>query len=149
MGNANFLFPAEKEWKEHLDVVHMHNVLWHQGDGPKSQDQSKYSSTSPISEESSFTQILTETVGKPRKRTEREISPWRYNEDGKQVTPSVKNQKIDHGNPKETNAKRFKKRREGLYVVYDLIEGPEVYKKERVFEGKEGVGGGGDKMDLD
>jgi hypothetical protein len=54
-------------------------------------------------------------------------SPWLYDANGKQVTPLLDGLPTEEGHPKENNAKRFMKKREGLHVVLVPIETPEAF----------------------
>jgi hypothetical protein len=53
-------------------------------------------------------------------------------EHGRQVTPSVRNQQIEEGRAKENNARRFVRKLDGIYWVYELIKSPEEYMKIQV-----------------
>lgn len=52
----------------------------------------------------------------------RTVSPWLFDLNGKQVTPSLESLPIEDGHPKENNTKRFMKKREGLHLVLVPIE---------------------------
>jgi hypothetical protein len=54
------------------------------------------------------------------------------------VTPSVKNQPVEEGRARVNNAGRFRKKREGLYVVLEPIQDPEVYLKMKNPDNDEG-----------
>ena len=52
-----------------------------------------------------------------------------YDEDGRQVTPLLKSQPEEGGRAKDNNAARFRKQRDGLYVILVPIDNPEAYMK--------------------
>jgi hypothetical protein len=54
---------------------------------------------------------------------------WLTDANGTQVTPSVEDQPIEEGRARENNAKRFVKKRAGLYVVLEPVKAPETYLK--------------------
>ena len=58
-----------------------------------------------------------------------ENGPWLYDASGKQVTPSIKGQKIEAGRARDNNARRFAKQKGGLYVVLNPVKSPEKYMK--------------------
>ncbi len=60
-------------------------------------------------------------IGYPTEKTEKELSPWLFDKDGNQVTPSVKDQKIEMGIARENNQKRFKKVRDGMDIIFEPI----------------------------
>ncbi|PVH67640.1 hypothetical protein DL98DRAFT_369339, partial [Cadophora sp. DSE1049] len=77
------VFASRQEWKDHLEVKHLVPFSWHMGDGPKATDLS----------------------GKPKGI----IDPiWLNDENGKQVTPSVKGQALEEGRASILNKKRFR-----------------------------------------
>lgn len=45
---------------------------------------------------------------------------------GREVTPSVKDQRIEEGRAKDNNEKRFRKKREGIHIVLEKIKPTEV-----------------------
>jgi hypothetical protein len=53
-------------------------------------------------------------------------------EDGRQVTPSVKNQPIEEGRAKDNNARRFVRKIDGIHWIYERIKSPEAYMKVQV-----------------
>jgi hypothetical protein len=61
--------------------------------------------------------LLTKPVEIPNNPEPRTASPWLFDENGKQVTPSIDGLPLEDGHPTDNNAKRFMKKREGLYVV--------------------------------
>ena len=52
--------------------------------------------------------------------------------DGRQVTPSVQSQPIEEGRAKENNARRFIRKIDGIYWIYERIKSPEEYMKVQV-----------------
>jgi hypothetical protein len=46
-----------------------------------------------------------------------------------QATPSIKDQPIEEGIAKDNNAARFRKKRDGLYIILEPVENPEAYMK--------------------
>ena len=49
--------------------------------------------------------------------------------DGRQVTPSVKDQPIEEGRARDNNARRFVRKIDGIHYIYERIKSPEVYRK--------------------
>jgi hypothetical protein len=49
--------------------------------------------------------------------------------DGRQVTPSVKDQPIEEGRARDNNARRFVRKIDGIEYVYERIKSPEAYRK--------------------
>lgn len=60
---------------------------------------------------------------------------WLNDAEGNQVTPSVENQPVERGKASVNNAKRFIKKREGIYVVLEPVKDPEAYMKFPVDDG--------------
>jgi hypothetical protein len=58
-----------------------------------------------------------------------DIAPWLMDHNGRHVTPSVKDQPIEEGRAKDNNAKRFNRKVEGIYWVYERIESPKAHVK--------------------
>jgi hypothetical protein len=52
--------------------------------------------------------------------------------DGQQVTPSVQDQPIEEGRAKDNNARRFIRKVDGIYWIYERIKSPEAYMKVQV-----------------
>jgi hypothetical protein len=52
---------------------------------------------------------------------------WLHGGPKGQLTPSVRDQPIEEGRAKDNNARRFVKKREGLYVVLEPVKNPEAY----------------------
>ncbi|KAH7346448.1 hypothetical protein BKA65DRAFT_399503 [Rhexocercosporidium sp. MPI-PUGE-AT-0058] len=89
-------FASRQEWKDHLEVKHIIPFSWHMGDGPKGTDLS----------------------GKPKGI----INPlWLNDENGNQVTPSVKDQALEEGRASELNKKRFRKMK-GMDIFKEKAE---------------------------
>jgi len=59
---------------------------------------------------------------------------WLTDSHGKQVTPSIKGQLIEEGRARDNNARRFVKKREGIYVVLEPIKNPEEYAKVQIYD---------------
>ncbi|PMD35276.1 hypothetical protein L207DRAFT_637659 [Hyaloscypha variabilis F] len=99
-------FMTKAEWKSHINQRHLIPFAWHMGDGPKGTSLSIYPDSEP--------------------------SPWLKDKDGRQVTPSVHNQPIEEGRAKENNARRFVRKIDGIFWVYERISSPEAYMKVQV-----------------
>jgi hypothetical protein len=52
--------------------------------------------------------------------------------EGRQVTPSVRDQPVEEGRAKDNNARRFVKKVDGIHWVYERIKSPEAYMKVQV-----------------
>jgi len=90
----NFKFKTKKELHSHIEQAHLIPFAWHMGDGSKA--------TSLAARENSDL---------------RSTSPWLFDANGNQVTPSVENIPIESGHPRHNNARRFVKKLEGIHVV--------------------------------
>ncbi|KAG4438866.1 hypothetical protein IFR05_005655 [Cadophora sp. M221] len=89
-------FASRKEWKDHLETKHLIPFSWHMGDGPKGTDLS----------------------GKPRGI----INPlWLNDENGNEITPSVKGQALEEGRASDLNKKRFRKMK-GMNIFKEKAE---------------------------
>lgn len=62
-------------------------------------------------------------------RSNSDSSPWLKDKDGRQVTPSVKDQPIEEGRAKDNNARRFVRKIDGIHYIYERIRSPEAYMK--------------------
>jgi len=103
--NKGIEFGTKQEWRNHVENVHLDHVARWQGEGPKT-------------EMSFFKKPL---LAAPYS--------FRYGGPVGQATPSVRNQPVEGGRAKDNNAARFRKKRDGLYVVFEPLDNPELYMK--------------------
>lgn len=54
---------------------------------------------------------------------------WLLDKNGRQVTPSVKDQPIEGGRAKDNNARRHKRKFDGIGYIYERVKSPEGDKK--------------------
>ncbi|TGO54365.1 hypothetical protein BCON_0108g00100 [Botryotinia convoluta] len=90
-------FEDEDKWKRHVEKKHIIRYAWHMGDGP--------------------TNSLDGLQG-PKSLT---AASYLFDRNGNQVTPSVDDQQIEDGDPKQNNKKRFKRVISGLDFVLKPI----------------------------
>ncbi|RDL36503.1 uncharacterized protein BP5553_05855 [Venustampulla echinocandica] len=91
----HFAFTFIDDLKDHIEEAHLVPFAWHMGDGPK-------------------TPSLTGTLKSRSTISE----PWLYDAGGRQVTPSVRCQRVEGGDPRFNNFRRFQKQvRGGVYSV--------------------------------
>ncbi len=76
--------------------------------------------------------MLIYKIGRPDLDAAGKIPNWLCDENGVQVTPSVEGQKVEKGNAKLNNAKRFRKKRQGIYMVLEPVANSHDYKKAQV-----------------
>ncbi|APA15477.1 hypothetical protein SS1G_13404 [Sclerotinia sclerotiorum 1980 UF-70] len=94
---TKYRFENEDDWKRHVEKKHVIRFAWHMGDGPRN------------------------SLDGPRKYDASALPPYLFDKNGVQVTPSVKDQQIEYGDPKETSAQRFKRTISGLDFVLNPI----------------------------
>jgi len=111
-----FEFGSAEEWKEHIERGHFLRFAWWMGDGPKVTgfDGTKEFDPNP----NIIPTFLTDLSGR-------------------QVTPAVTGQRIEEGSAKENNARRFRRRREGVHMVLEPVRVDDTEEGE---EGEEGTG---------
>ncbi|KAE9380281.1 hypothetical protein N431DRAFT_361804 [Stipitochalara longipes BDJ] len=114
-------FTTKAEWKTHINRRHLIPFAWHMGNGPKGTSLSAKPDPDP--------------------------SPWLKDEDGRQVTPSVRNQPIEEGRAKENNARRFVRKIDGIHWIYERIRSPEAYTQVQVQVPQTGDTSDGDDED--
>ncbi|RQM08802.1 hypothetical protein DH86_00002934, partial [Scytalidium sp. 3C] len=87
-------FWTEQDWREHVNEAHLIPFAWHMGDGPKG---TTFDTTAKLREEQSIR--------------------WLLDSEGRQVTPSIKNQLIEEGDARENNRMRFVWKRVGVDYI--------------------------------
>lgn len=75
-----------------------------------------------------YSRSLTKTLGR-KPTTARERSPWRFDSEGNEIIKSVRGQPIEEGSARENNARRFRQKMSGTYVVPDKPKALETYSK--------------------
>jgi hypothetical protein len=60
---------------------------------------------------------------------------WLHGGPEGQATPSVRYQPFEEGRAKVNNAARFRKKRDGIYVVLMPVEDPDAYMKNKLDDG--------------
>ncbi|KAF7854622.1 hypothetical protein EAF04_010430 [Stromatinia cepivora] len=94
---TKYNFENEDDWKRHVEKKHVIRFAWHMGDGPRN------------------------SLDGPQKYNASALPAYLFDKNGVQVTPSVKDQQIEYGDPKETSAQRFKRTISGLDFVLNPI----------------------------
>ncbi|CAD6446933.1 28bc44f0-32c8-4d65-92d8-c941ee4ad80e [Sclerotinia trifoliorum] len=94
---TKYRFENENDWKRHVEKKHVIRFAWHMGDGPRN------------------------SLDGPQKHNASALPAYLFDKNGVQVTPSVKDQQIEYGDPKETSAQRFKRTISGLDFVLNPI----------------------------
>lgn len=117
-------FRSKAEWKDHVTQQHLVPFAWHMGDGPKGTSLCMFSESSYHCGKEILL-LITFAAVKPKS----DIARWLMDNNGRQVTPSVKDQPIEGGRAKDNNAKRFTRKVEGIYWVYERIESPKAHMK--------------------
>ncbi|KAM0131887.1 hypothetical protein ACHAP3_006629 [Botrytis cinerea] len=90
-------FEDEDKWKRHIERKHITRYAWHMGDGPMNS---------------------LDGLNRPKSPT---VPSYLFDKNGNQVTPSVEDQKIEDGDPKQNSKKRFKRVISGLDFVLKPI----------------------------
>lgn len=114
-------FKTKEEWQNHVKAAHLDPVAWYQGDGPSV----AISFTKKPQPEATYT--------------------FASGGEDQQVTPSVRTQPLEGGRAKVNNAARFRRQRDGLYVVLVPVENPAAYMK----ADDDNDGDAGDKARMD
>jgi hypothetical protein len=117
-------FRSKAEWKDHVNQQHLIPFAWHMGDGPKGTSLCMFSESFYHCGKEVLL-LITFAAIKPKS----DIAPWLIDNNGHHVTPSVKDQLIEEGRAKDNNAKRFNRKVEGIYWVYERIESPKAHMK--------------------
>ncbi|TGO14157.1 hypothetical protein BTUL_0057g00230 [Botrytis tulipae] len=90
-------FEDGNKWKRHVEKKHIIRYAWHMGDGPTNSLDGLQGSGSPT------------------------VPSYLFDKNGNQVTPSVDDQQIEDGDPKQNSKKRFKRVISGLDFVLKPI----------------------------
>ncbi|KAF7950538.1 hypothetical protein EAE96_007820 [Botrytis aclada] len=90
-------FEDEDKWKRHVEKRHIIRYAWHMGDGPTNSLDGLQGPESPA------------------------VPSYLFDKNGNQVTPSVDDQLIEDGDPKQNSRKRFKRVISGLDFVLKPI----------------------------
>ncbi|KAF7928138.1 uncharacterized protein EAE97_009936 [Botrytis byssoidea] len=90
-------FEDGNKWKRHVEKKHIIRYAWHMGDGPTNSLDGLQGSESPT------------------------VPSYLFDKNGNQVTPSVDDQQIEDGDPKQNSKKRFKRVISGLDFVLKPI----------------------------
>ncbi len=117
-------FRSKAEWKDHVTQQHLIPFAWHMGDGPKGTSLCMFSESLHHCGKETLLLIMFAAT-KPKS----DIAPWLMDNNGRHITPSVKDQLIEEGRAKDNNAKRFNRKVEGIYWVYERIESPKAHVK--------------------
>lgn len=120
-------FNSERTWKDHVNEAHLIPFVWHMGDGPKATWPSESFRLGNITPNNITDEILERPTD----------DSWLFDDNGTQVTPSVKGQLTEFGYAKLNNKRRFVKRRDHNGEFYFEPIGSESYVRVQVITEEE------------